>query len=337
MTETTMEDVARAAGVSRSLVSLVFKDSPKVAPRSRKKVLAAAARLGYRPNALARSLASKQVRTFGVLLNDIANPFFSAVYESIAESAEAAGYGILLGAGQRSRAREEVILDTFLSHRVSGLILVSPRLSVRAIASATSGVPTVVVGREVRLPNVDSITNDEMDGARAAVGHLVGLGHVDIAHVSGGRGAGAAERRAAYLAAMAEAGLGARSRVLAGDFTEQSGEAAGGELLSARRLPTAVLTANDMVAVGLMAALQAAEVRVPADVSIVGYDNLALSALSMISLTTVEQPLAAFGEAATELLLERLESGRTQRVRRQFEPRLIVRGSTGPVGPRRRR
>ncbi len=288
----TMDDVARAAGVSRSLVSLVFQDSPKVGPARRERVLAEAARLGYRPNALARSLASKQVRTLGVLLNDLANPFFAAVYDALAEAAESAGYGILLGAGQRSESREQAVVATFLSHRVGGLILVSPRMTGRTIAAATHDLPTVLVGRGVRLPHVDAVTNDEAGGIRQAIDHLVGLGHRDIAHVSGGRGAGAAERRAAYVSVMREHGLAEFVRVIPGDFTEEAGRAAAQYLLGTARLPTAVITANDLVAVGLMARLQAAGLVIPRDISIVGYDNLAISELSMIALTTVAQPLA---------------------------------------------
>jgi DNA-binding LacI/PurR family transcriptional regulator len=323
-----MDDVARAAGVSRSLVSLVFQDSPKVAAGSREKVRQAAAVLDYHPNAHARSLASKQVRAWGVLLDDIANPFFAAVYEPLAQAAETAGYDVLLGAGQRSGRLEETLVSTFLSHRVAGLILVSPRMSARMIEAATKGLPTVVVGRDIVLPDVDTVTNDEARGVRIAIEHLVSLGHRDIAHVSGGRGAGAAKRKAAYASVMREYGLSAHVRVIAGDFTDAAGEAAGREFLASGDLPTAVFAANDIVAVGLMAQLQSAGVRVPADVSVVGYDDLSLSALSMISLTTVAQPVADLGRAATALLLERLEGGRERRVHRRFEPHLIVRAST---------
>jgi DNA-binding LacI/PurR family transcriptional regulator len=332
----TMEDVARAAGVSRSLVSLVFQDSPKVAPRSRRRVLTAAGRLGYRPNALARSLASKQVRTFGVLLNDLSNPFFAAVYEAVAQSAEARGYGITLGAGQRDPAREQAAVSEFLSHRVGGVILVSPRMTAQAIGEATAGVPTVVVGRDVRLPTVDAVVNDELAGTRAALEHLMSLGHVDITHVSGGTGAGAAERRKAYEQVMTAHGLARHIRVIPGDFTELAGQNAGRTLLTGR-LPTAVFAANDMVAVGLMGALVSAGIRIPDDVSIVGYDNLALSELSMISLTSIAQPLLDFGRAATDLLLQRIDGARVARVRQQFQPQLVVRRSTAGVGSRRPR
>ncbi len=328
-----MDDVASAAGVSRSLVSLVFQDSPKVSDRSRAKVIKAAERLGYRPNPIARSLASKTNRTLGVLLNDISNPYFSQVYASIAAAATARGYRLLLGVGERSAEREAESIDELLDHRVAALILVSPRLPSVALARAVASTPTAVIGRQVRGAHVDSIVNDEIHGARLAIGHLVDLGHQGIAHISGGQGAGAADRAAAYEQAMRENGLSRHIRVVPGDFTEAAGEAGASTLLTGanrRAQPTAVLAANDLVAVGLIAAAARLGLEVPSDLAVVGYDDLPLSALSMISLTTIAQPLADFGPAAVGLVLDRVEgeaSRRRARIR-TFEPSLIVRTTT---------
>lgn len=330
-----MEDVAREARVSRSLVSLVFSDSPKVSERSRNKVLAAAERLDYRPNMLARSLASRSTKTFGVLLNDITNPFFAHVYESLAASCEDAGYQILMGAGQRSVAREGSIINNFLSHQVGGLILVSPRIATRTLENLVLGTPTVLIGKSLGMPGVDCVLNDEYVGARLAVDHLHELGHREIVHVSGGSGAGAAGRKSAYTAAMAGLGLKAHVDVLPGDFTEAAGHAAARTLLKRKELPTAVLAANDLVAVGMVAEFRSAGIRVPQDISIVGYDNSTLSGLSLISLTTIQQPVVALGAEATRLLLERV-CGRDQDVVMELAPTLIVRESTAaPRKPRR--
>lgn len=322
-----MNDVAREARVSRALVSLVFRNSPKVSSHSRSKVLAAAERLGYRPNAVARSLASRSSRTFGVLLNDITNPFFAEVYESLAGACEEAGYEILMGAGQRSLRRETAIIGNFLSHQVDGLILVSPRITAPRLRAEIGTTPTVVVGKAINLESVDCVLNDEYVGARLAVDHLYNLGHRRIAHVSGGSGAGAAGRKAAYTAAMAGLGLKSLTDVVPGDFTEAAGRAGARTLLRRKTLPTAIMAANDLVAVGLIAELRSAGLSVPGDISIVGYDNSVLSGLSLVSLTTVQQPLADLGAAATQLMLERL-GGRTARVAREFAPSLIVRDST---------
>lgn len=325
----TMNDVAREARVSRALVSLVFRDSPKVSAKSRAKVMAAAAKLGYRPNAVARSLASRSSRTFGVLLNDITNPFFAEVYESLATACEDAGYEILMGAGQRSLRRETAIIGNFLSHQVDGLILVSPRISAPKLRAEIGTIPTVIVGKTLALPTVDCVLNDEYVGARLAVDHLHALGHRRIAHVSGGSGAGAAGRKSAYIAAMSGLGLKQHIDVIPGDFTESAGHAAIRTLLRRKQLPTAILAANDLVAVGMIAELRSAGLAVPTDISIVGYDNSILSGLSLVSLTTVQQPLSQLGTTATQLMLERL-TGRAVPEVRELAPSLVVRESTAP-------
>jgi DNA-binding LacI/PurR family transcriptional regulator len=289
--------------------------------------MAAAEKLGYRPNAVARSLASRSSRTFGVLLNDITNPFFAEVYETIALASEAAGYEILMGAGQRSLTRETSIIGNFLSHQVDGLILVSPRTSGPKLKLEIGTTPTVIVGKSLGLANVDCVLNDEYVGARLAIDHLYELGHRRIAHVSGGSGAGASGRKAAYMAAMAGLGLKSEIDVLPGDFTEQAGHVGARALLKRRDMPTAVLAANDLVAVGMISEFRAAGLSVPGDISIVGYDNSMLAGLSLVSLTTVQQPLSALGQTATRFMLERL-GGRTKSETLELAPSLVVRDST---------
>src|SRR5947209_9590093 len=273
----TMEDVAREAGVSRALVSLVMREQPNVSEARRARVLEVANRLGYRPNAMARSLASRRTKTVGMVLDDLGNPFFAEIAGGVEQLASDVGYQLLLGAGGRQARRERASLATLLEYRVDGVILVSPRMRAADIAAAAAEVPVVLVGRQVRGVDADLVIIDENHGTELILDHLIGLGHEHIAHVDGGKGAGGPQRRSAFLRGMRARRLGAHARVIPGDFTEEAGAAAARVLLAESDLPTAVFAANDMIAAGLLGPFDQAGVDVPRDVSIVGDDNNFLS------------------------------------------------------------
>jgi len=324
-----MEDVAREASVSRALVSLVMRESPKVSEKRRARVLAAAQRLGYRPNAMARGLASRRTRTIGVLLNDLRNPFFAEMMDGIFEAADALDYRLLISTGRRQASGERRAVEAFFEHRTDGLLLVSPRLPLAEILSIGRSTPTVAVARPLRAAHVDSVTNDDLAGAKLAVGHLTELGHSRIAHIDGGRGAGAAARRGGYVREMKRLGL--EPWVVAGEFTDTAGVRAAEQLLGGAALPTAVFAANDLVAAGALDRFEDAGLRIPGDISIIGYDNTFLAALHHMALTTIDQPRPEIGRLALTTLVERIDGKRAGAVHHRLEPSLVVRATTGPA------
>lgn len=315
--------------MSKSLVSLVMRGSPQVSDERRRAVLRAADALGYRPNAVARSLVRKRSAMIGVILSDLHNPFFAEVVDGIEEEALAADYHALFSTGGRRADGESVAIEKLLQLRTDGLILASIVLPAREILAAAATAPVVLVARPSRWREVDSVTNDDRAGAKLAVEHLVALGHRSIAHIDGGRGAGAASRRTGYLEAMRRHGLAGSSTVAGGDYTEEGG-ARGVAALLRGNVPTAIFVANDLAAVGALQALAEHGLRVPDDVSLVGYDNTALAALGHINLTTVDQPRRDMGATAVRLLLERLDEGRSRARHLVVAPNLVVRGTTGP-------
>jgi DNA-binding LacI/PurR family transcriptional regulator len=324
-----MDDVARRAGVSRALVSLALRGSDKVSETSRAAVLTAADELGYRPNLIARNLASKQTRTFGLIVNDLHNPYFPGVADGIKQAADAAGYRLLVNSAFLDDDDEAAALDTFIDFRVDGIILTGPRIDQSAIERAARSVPVVVVSRPMRSSVVDTVNNDDRRGAELVVDHLVSMGHEHIWHVDGGSGAGAPERRAGYEATMRRHGL--ESHVESGAFTEASGLAAAGRLFANTRACTAVFAGNDLSALGVLDVIDGLGLDVPGDVSLVGYDNTFVAALRHIGLTSIDQNRQRLGELAVEMLIERVEGGRAEARHQVIMPTLVARQTTGPA------
>lgn len=324
----TMSDVAARVGVSRALVSLVFRNEPGASRQTRERVLRAADELGYRPDHAARLLARNRSMVLGVMLN-VRNAFHADLVEEICEEAERIGYEVLLGAFGPARGERRVV-DTLLGHRCEALILLGSNAEPAYLAEVAARTPVVVVGRRVTADGVDAVHTAEQQGMRQAVDHLVSLGHRAIAHIDGGDGPGSAERRSAYRAAMSGHGLAQEIRVLPGDHTEESGVRAGESLLRGERLPTAVLAGNDRCAMGLMHALGRAGVDIPKDVSVVGYDDSHIAHLSQINLTTVRQDAERMARLAVHSAVERLDDARLPSRELILDGRLVIRGTTAP-------
>lgn len=329
----TMEDVAERADVSRALVSLVINGSPKVSEQKRRRVLEAARALGYRPNLMARSLAQQRTRIIGVLVNDLRNPFFAEVVEGVETAAESDEFGIVVLNGRRDRVRELAAVETLVQLQVEGLALVGTQLDRDDLAEVADIVPAVMVASDLvgslDHPGVDAIVTDGRRGAELVVEHLTALGHERILHIDGAANASAAERRQGYLRGMEAAGLGDLADVRTGGDDEAAAFAVIDEVLAEPDAPTAIFAFNDLLAAGVLDRLDDAGVSVPADVSLVGFDNTFIAALHHLALTTVNQPRLTMGEMAVAALLERL-NGRDEPVRHTLDPELVVRGTTGP-------
>jgi DNA-binding LacI/PurR family transcriptional regulator len=311
-----------------------MRGAPNVSDQRRRRVLRAAEELGYRPNAFARSLASKRLDTIGVLINDVTNPYFGGVYSSLASAAERAGLDLLVAPGTRSAAKESDLVHTLLEHRVAGLVLLSPLMSSKDMRRLTLDVPTVVIGRGASLATIDVVTTDERQAALSVVGHLAGLGHRDIVHINGGSRRAAHDRSRAYREAMVEVGL--QPREVRGAFTDEGGRRGGQAVLELRPVPTAVIGANDLIAVGAMGVFRSHGLRVPEDISVVGYDDSQIARLELVNLTSVRQPVDQFGEVAVSLLTERIAETRTDRVVERLATTLVHRCTTAPPPTGRR-
>lgn len=323
MPRPTMEDVATRAGVSRALVSLVMRNSPKVSKTRREAVLAAAADLGYSPHAMARSLASRTSHVLGVMVSDLHNPFWAEVVDGLDTYARAAGFELVINTGGRSPSRERQALASLASFRPAGIALLGPVVPSSAVEAAASEGPLVLVSRSSRLSTVDTVNDDGRVGSWLAVDHLVSLGHREIVHIDGGGGSQAAPRRTGYRVAMERHGLA--PHVVRGEYTEAAGAAA---IRTLSRTFTAVVAANDLNAVGVLSALAELGLRVPEDVSVVGYDNTWLAALRHIGLTTIDQPRTEMGRLAAEALIARVRGESLDPARLVVRPSLVVRTST---------
>ena len=325
----TMADVAAAAGVSRALVSIVFRDVAGASAATRERVLRAADELGYRPDRRASLLGSNRSRTVGVVFG-LHHEFHGQLVERLYAAAAGSGYDLVLGAAAPTRP-EPTAVSGLLGLRCESLILVGPELSRSQIEDLARRVPVVVIARPLPGATVDVVRTDDTAGAQLAVRHLLDLGHRDVAHVDGGRAPGAAERRRGYRRAMREAGLGDRTRLVTGGLTERDGELAVRALLDPPA-PSAVLAFNDHCAAGVVAALRARGLAVPGGVSVVGFDDSRIAALSTLSLTTVAQDVDALAEHALSRALARADGDTSAAVEVVVPPRLVVRHTTAGQG-----
>lgn len=331
----TINDVARQAGVSKGLVSFVMNDRPGVAPATRIRILQAAEELGWRPNVKARTLSTRTTYALGLVLRRepqivAADPFYAAFMAGVESVLAAEGRVLVLSVVPDAETEERTYRTLLADRRVDGVFLTDLRHGDARLGLLEQlGLPAVLVGHLDEPVALPSVNLDDTSGIRAAVRHLVDLGHRRIAHVAGdGRFLHARRRHAAFTAAMAAAGFDP-SQVVETDFSMSGGAAATRALLTRPARPTAIVYANDPMAIAGLGVLQSRQIDVPGEVSIVGFDGTELARNVHPALTTVESDPEQWGAAAAGTLLRLVADGRADDVELPAA-RLVLAESTAP-------
>ncbi|MEK8046366.1 MAG: transcriptional regulator [Burkholderiales bacterium PBB6] len=324
----TIEMVAEAAGVSLSTVSRILNGTAVVSAAKKQAVDTAIERLGFVPNPMARGLAGGRTLSIGVVTQAIDSPFYGAALRGIEDELDAVGYSPLFVSGHWNATLEARCIDMLRSRRVDGIIVLTGRLPDQALKQIARQLPLVVTGRTLKAPGLFSLNFDNVEGARLATQHLTDLGHKRIAFISGDpEHPDSIERLQGYKQALEAAGIAFDAAlVVPGDYNEVSGVLAVERLLASQQSFTAIFAANDQMAVGASLALYRRSLRVPEDVSVVGFDDLPSSVYAIPPLSTVQQPAYEQGRLAAAAMLQLL-AGQKPDVQMPV-PRLVARESS---------
>ncbi len=327
----TLLDVARVAGVSPSTVSRILNGTAKVSDDKRQAVMAAIAKMDFAPNQMAQGLKRGRSMTIGIVVQDISSPFFDETLHGVDDGLKGTGYASVIVSGHWNADEESDRIRLLLARKADGIILLSGRLSKEAILQFATHKPIVSTGRVLDTANAIGVKLNNEAGASMAVRHLIELGHRRIAFVTGPDDSDDAnDRLAGYLHTLEQAGIAVdRNLIVKGDFHESGGMLAVNQLFETRQQFTAVFCANDLSAYGARLCLYRKGIRVPDDISLVGFDDLPGSAYTTPPLTTVRQPLYDMGRMATAALMNLL-NGRPASA--QLPPlELVVRETTRKV------
>lgn len=329
----TIKDIAKAVGVSASTVSRALSDSSLVNERTKQEILQVAERLGYERNELARALVMGSLGAVGLILPDITNPFFSDVARGVGEIADRIGAGVILCNTDGRIDRELNYVRLMRRKRVDGLLLCSTTIEAPYLQELIwTNIPFILVSRLSNQHDVPFVVTDDHAGARLAVEYLVDLGHRKIGFIGGPENVQASrDRLEAYLDVLRNNGLTTRQdwKCYAG-FTQAAGREAAQRMLSLSDRPTAIFAANDVTALGVLEVAEGLGLQIPADLSLVGYDDISYASLPRIQLTTIAQPAVEMGQIAANWLFEALANPEIPKMQRILSPRLVVRSTTAP-------
>ena len=329
----TLKELAARARVHASTISRVANNDPslRIAPATRARIEALLRETEYRPNGVARGLKIRQTFVLAVVIPDVTNPFFAALFRGVEDAASPRGYNVILCNTDGSPERQRSHLLSLHARRVDGVILASSFLNDPAVRWLRhQRMPYVLVNRFSDEGQDPFVGSDDLLGARLATEHLVEIGHRRIGHLAGKATVSTGVlRRRGYLAALADGGLRADPDLIAeSGYTEEGGARAAERLLSLPEPPTAVFAVTDMTAVGALGAARRLGLRTPEDLAIVGYNDIPLASRLVPALTTLRVPIHELGSAAARLLQEQMETGAASPRRVVFNPELVVRGST---------
>jgi LacI family repressor for deo operon, udp, cdd, tsx, nupC, and nupG len=325
----TVKEIAAIAKVSVATVSRALQRPEIVSEATRLRIHEVVRRMGYTPNALARNLRTARTRLIVALLPDIANPFFSEVIRGIEQVAHENGYSVLLGETQGSLVREQAYADMVAARRADGIITMSPRVPAIPLQGR---LPVVNACEYVRDAQISSVYIDNVAAAGAAVDYLLTLGHRRIAFIAGPPSSPiSVDREQGYRLALQRAKVALHPALVAtGDFSIEAGERAVERFLAQGPSFSAVFCSNDEMAIGAMRALGSHGLRVPQDVSVIGFDDIRFARYTSPPLTTVAQPKNALGREAMAMMIELLGDPEVPPRKRVLAADLVVRGSTGP-------
>jgi DNA-binding LacI/PurR family transcriptional regulator len=344
---TTLSDVAKTAGVTPMTVSRVVNQNGYVSDETRERVLRVVKELNYRRNGLARGLKRQRTETIGLVLGDIANPFAAELARSIRDITTKRGYNLFICISEHSAKEDVAAFESLTDHQVDGLIVATRanRVGDEYLREMIErGVSVVCIGRDFHHENADSVAADALNGGFQATQHLVELGHEKIAFIGATLKNGAnLKRLQGYLKGLSENGIAVDERLVTGNSdvsedspgysTEKLGYEAMKRLLVLPSRPTAVFARNDFTAIGAINAIREGGLRIPQDISIIGFDDIPMAGHTSPALTTVRQPTQRQGSLATDFLLRRIEAKNdVQREEKILECELIVRGSTAVRG-----
>jgi LacI family transcriptional regulator len=330
------KEIAAQAGVSQATVSRVINNRSNVREETRRRVLEVIDELGYVPDAGARSLVTQRTTKIGLVVSDIVNPFYPELVESVEAFARDSGYAVLLCNTQRDPSIDKVYARFLIEQRVAGVLFtsVTPQ-STAPLQFSQASIPSVFTNRYLRDLPVPSVLTDNVGGAYRMTEYLIGLGHTRIAFVRGlPYTTTSQDREEGYRRCLADHGLDVEQALLEqGEYTRKDAHKATVRLLRTLPPPTAIFCANDYMAFGALDAAFDLGLHVPEDVSITGFDNIELSSLQAIGLTTVEQPIAEMARRAMEILLDLIEGGAVPQEPwvEVYEPKLVVRKTSGRV------